>query len=129
MRLLLDTHLLLWALGDPDRLDSETRSLIEDAGNDVLFSAASIWEIAIKAGLGRADFAVRPEAVAQAARATGFTEVPVRADVAALVVDLPPHHRDPFDRLLVAQAIAEPAWLYTVDPLLPPYSELVKLVG
>ena len=129
MRLLLDTHLLLWALGDPDRLDGETRALIEDAGNDVLFSAASIWEIAIKTGLGRADFTVRPEAVAQAARATGFAELPVRADVAARVVDLPAYHRDPFDRLLVAQAIAEPAWLYTVDPLLPPYSELVKLTG
>ncbi len=129
MRLLLDTHLLLWALGDPDRLDDETRALIEDASNDVLFSAASIWEIAIKTGLGRVDFAVRPEAVMHAARATGFIELPVRADVAARVVDLPPHHRDPFDRLLVAQAIAEPARLYTVDPLLPPYSELVRLVG
>ena len=129
MRLLLDTHLLLRALGDPDRLESGTRDLIEDAGNDVLFSAASLWEIAIKAGLGRADFAMRPEAVAHAARATGFSELPVRADVAALVVDLPTHHRDPFDRLLVAQAIAESAMLYTVDPLLPPYSALVKLVG
>ena len=91
MRVLLDTHLLLWALGDPDRLGDETRALIEDVGSDVLFSAASIWEIAIKAGLGRADFLARPEVVARAARATGFTEVPVRADVAALVVDLRPH--------------------------------------
>ena len=129
MRLLLDTHLLLCALGEPDRLDGKTRALIEDSGNEVLFSAASIWEIAIKAGLRRADFAVRPQAVAQAARATGFVELAVRGDVAALVVDLPPHHRDPFDRLLIAQAIAEPAQLYTVDPILRPYSELVKLVG
>ena len=128
MRLLLDTHLLLWALGDPDKLDAATRDLVEDPANQVLFSAASIWEIAIKAGLGRADFAVRPDAVARAARDTGFVELPVRADVAARVADLPPHHRDPFDRLLVAQAMAEPVLLYTADPLLPPYTDLVRLV-
>ena len=128
MRLLLDTHLLLWALGDPGRLDAATRDMVEDPANEVLFSAASIWEIAIKAGLGRADFAVRLGAVARAARDTGFGELPVRAEVAARVADLPPHHRDPFDRLLVAQAMAEPVLLYTVDPLLPPYTDLVKLV-
>ena len=128
MRLLLDTHLLLWALSDPDKLDAATRDLVEDPANEVLFSAASIWEIAIKAGLGRADFAVRPDAVARAARDTGFVELPVRADVAARVADLPPHHRDPFDRLLVAQAMAEPVLLYTADPLLPPYTDLVRLV-
>ena len=128
MRLLLDTHLLLWALGAPERLDAATRELIEDPDNEVLFSAASIWEIAIKAGLGRVDFAVRPTAITRAALATGFGELPVRAEVAARVADLPPHHRDPFDRLLVAQAMAEPVRLYTADPLLPPYSELVTLV-
>ena len=128
MRLLLDTHLLLWALGDPDKLDAATRDLVEDPANQVLFSAASIWEIALKAGRGRADFAGRPDAVARAARDTGFVELPVRADVAARVADLPPHHRDPFDRLLVAQAMAEPVLLYTADPLLPPYTDLVRLV-
>ncbi|WP_428376553.1 type II toxin-antitoxin system VapC family toxin [Lichenicoccus sp.] len=129
MRLLLDTHLLLWALGEPGRLDRTTRAVIEDTGNDVLFSAASIWEIAIKAALGRMDFRVGPEAIVQAARRTGFVELPVHAAAAALVADLPPHHRDPFDRLLIAQAMAEPARLYTADPILPPYSELVTLVG
>ncbi len=129
MRLLLDTHVLLWALGDPARLDDETRALLEDPANEVLFSAASIWEIAIKAWLGRADFAVRPELVAREARLTGFVELPVHADAATRVASLPPHHRDPFDRLLVAQAMAEPARLYTADPLLPPYSELVQLIG
>ncbi len=129
MRLLLDTHLLLWALSTPDKLDPATRDLVEDPANEVLFSAASIWEIAIKAGLGRADFAVRPKAIFRAALDTGFGELPVRAEVAARVADLPPHHRDPFDRLLVAQAIAEPVRLYTADPLLPPYTELVTLVG
>lgn len=129
MRLLLDTHVLLWALGDPARLDSAIRDRLEDAANEVLFSAASIWEIAIKARLGRADFTVHPEQVAREARMTGFVELRVSADAAARVADLPLHHRDPFDRLLVAQAIAEPARLYTVDPLLPPYSELVELIG
>ncbi len=95
----------------------------------MLFSAASIWEIAIKARLGRVDFAVRPERVAREARLTGFVELPVSADAAARVADLPPHHRDPFDRLLVTQAMAEPARLYTADPLLLPYSELVQLIG
>ena len=129
MRLLLDTHVLLWAPGDPARLDDGTRDLLEDPVNEVLFSAASIWEIAIKARLGRADFAVGPERVAQEARLTGFVELPVTADAAARVASLPSHHRDPFDRLLVAQAMAEPARLYTADPLLPPYSELVQLIG
>jgi len=129
MRLLLDTHVLLWATRDPGRLDRETRHVLEDDANDVLFSAASIWEIAIKARLGRADFASRPEVVAREARLTGFTELPVKADVAARVADLPLHHRDPFDRLLVVQTMAEPARLYTTDPLLAAYSDLVQLIG
>ena len=128
MRFLLDTHLLLWALGAPGKLDMEMRKLIEDPVNTVLFSAASIWEIAIKSGLGRTDFPTRPEVVARAARETGFTELSIRADMAARVVDLPLHHRDPFDRLLIAQAMSEPVHLYTADPLLPPYSDLVRLV-
>jgi PIN domain nuclease of toxin-antitoxin system len=129
MRLLLDTHVLLWALGDPTRLDQATRNLLEDTANEVLFSAASIWEIAIKAGLRRADFTACSEQIAREAHLTGFVELPVSADVAARVADLPPHHRDPFDRLLVAQAMAEPAQLYTADALLLPYSELVRLIG
>jgi len=129
MRLLLDTHVLLWALGDPAQLDDQTRDVLEDPANEVLFSAASIWEIAIKAGLRRADFVVRPDQVAREARLTGFVELPISTDAAAWVATLPSHHRDPFDRLLVAQAMAEPARLYTANPLLPPYSELVQLIG
>ncbi len=128
MRLLLDTHILLWALVEPARLTAGTRSLLEDPANEVAFSAASIWEIAIKASLGRIGFAVRPGRIAQAARETGFVELAIGADTAARVVDLPPHHRDPFDRLLIAQAMADPMWLYTADPLLPRYSDLVRLV-
>lgn len=128
MRLLLDTHLLLWSLAEPMRLDASMRSALEEPDNEVLFSAASLWEIAIKAGLGRPDFAFNPKQIFQALLETGFVELPVRSEAAILVADLPPHHRDPFDRLLVAQAINESVRLYTADPLLPPYSSLVILV-
>jgi PIN domain nuclease of toxin-antitoxin system len=128
MRLLLDTHVLLWALGQPERLGGETRAALENAANDVFFSAASIWEIAIKARLGRADFDQRSGDVARCAQATGFIELPVLSDVAARVESLPLHHRDPFDRLLVAQAMAGPLQLLTADPMLKSYSELVTLI-
>jgi PIN domain nuclease of toxin-antitoxin system len=127
MRLLLDTHILLWALGAPERLGAATRKLIEDPANEVLFSAASIWEIAIKASRGRPDFHANPGEVATSSRSTGFIELPVDAGAAAMVATLPPHHRDPFDRLLVAQAMAGPMRLYTADPILAVYSELVTL--
>jgi PIN domain nuclease of toxin-antitoxin system len=129
MRLLLDTHVLLWALDGSPRLKAAMWDLLEERANEVLFSAASIWEIAIKARLGRTDFATRPEEIAQAARETGFIELPVRADAAARVADLPLHHRDPFDRLLVAQAMTGPMRLYTADPILRRYSELVTLIA
>ena len=128
MRLLLDTHLLLWALAEPDKLGSKARSVIEDPENEVLFSAASIWEVAIKAGLGRPDFAFDPHEVARGVVEAGFVALPVRADAAAQVAGLPLYHRDPFDRLLVAQAMAGPLRLLTADPLLLPYSELVTLI-
>jgi PIN domain nuclease of toxin-antitoxin system len=113
MRVLLDTHVLLWILVEPSRLDEETRETIEADAEEVLFSAASIWEIAIKSRLGRADFAVEPGEIADAARDSGYTELPIDAKAAALVAELPLLHRDPFDRLLVAQAMTEPAFLYT----------------
>lgn len=128
MRLLLDTHLLLWALAEPDRLDAKTKLALEDPGNEVLFSAASLWEIAIKAGLGRVDFNFDPQQVLQAALETGFVELPVRSDAAVLVAKLPLYHRDPLDRLLIAQTMSEPVRFYTADPLLRPYSELVTFV-
>ena len=129
MRVLLDTHVLLWALAEPRRLDKEVRVTIESGDNEVLFSAASIWEIAIKTGLGRSDFAFDPAEIARAALDTGFIELPVRSNAAALVGGLPLLHRDPFDRLLVAQAIVEPASLYTTDQQLVPYSDLVRCIA
>jgi PIN domain nuclease of toxin-antitoxin system len=129
MRVLLDTHVLLWALAEPGRLDAETRATIESGDTEVLFSAASIWEIAIKAGLGRPDFAFDPAEIAQAAVDTGFSELAVRSNAAALVGRLPLLHHDPFDRVLVAQAIVEPAILYTADRQLVPYSDLVRRIA
>ncbi|MBN9561943.1 MAG: type II toxin-antitoxin system VapC family toxin [Alphaproteobacteria bacterium] len=129
MRLLLDTHVLLWLLSGHDRIDKSTREVLSDPANDVLFSAASIWEIAIKSQLGRLDFGYRSEEIAQAARESGLEELPVRSSAASRVASLPMHHRDPFDRLLIAQAIAEPARLYTADGILSAYSELVTLIG
>jgi PIN domain nuclease of toxin-antitoxin system len=129
MRILLDTHILIWALTTPERLDPRARAAILDAENEVLFSAASIWEIAIKAALRRADFVARPEIVAQEALDIGFAELPVRATTAARVADLPLLHRDPFDRLLIAQAIEQPAALYTADDILTGYTDLVQRVA
>ena len=108
MRLLLDTHLLLWAVSSSDRLPPEARTLIEDPRNDVLYSAASIWEIAIKSTLRRSDFRVDLSRLHSTLSTMGLSELPVRAEHAIGVMQLPAIHRDPFDRLLVAQSIVEP---------------------
>ena len=126
MRILLDTHVLLWALCAPSRLGKEPRRAIENPDNEILFSAASIWEIAIKSALKRTDFQIAPDLIAGAAIESGFTELPVRSAAAIQVASLKPYHRDPFDRLLIAQAITEPAILFTVDSQLETYSELVR---
>lgn len=129
MRLLLDTHVLLWALSDSKRLPAETRDLIASADNEILFSAASIWEIAIKEQLLRAQFGVDAETIIDAARETGFTELAVSAQHAAGVAKLPLHHKDPFDRMLISQALTEPARLLTADRTLGAYSkDLVALI-
>lgn len=128
MRVLVDTHILLWAVASPERLSDEARHLLEDPGNDILFSAASIWEIAIKAQIGHIALKVSPAEIAGAAIDIGFDELPVLAAHAAAVGALPMHHRDPFDRLLVAQAMREPARLMTADRVLTRYSDLVDLV-
>jgi PIN domain nuclease of toxin-antitoxin system len=129
MRLLLDTHVLLWALAGSKRLSDEARELIESSDNEVLFSAASIWEIAIKTQILRAELGVDAETIIAAARNTDFTELAVSAEHAAGVAALPVHHKDPFDRLLMSQAITEPARLVTADRALAAYSrDLVMLI-
>ncbi len=129
MRILIDTHILLWVLSTPERLREADRTTILDPTNEILFSAVSIWEIAIKAAQRRPDFQARPEVIADEARDIGFIELPIYSSVAARVADLPLLHRDPFDRLLIAQAIAEPATLYTVDARLSGYSDLVRRIS
>jgi PIN domain nuclease of toxin-antitoxin system len=126
LKILLDTHVLLWVLGAPARLPLPVRQEIEDPGNEVLFSAASIWEIAIKASQGRADFANDPALIAGEALAVGFEELPVQARHTFALHGMPWHHRDPFDRLLLAQALSEPAWLYTADRQLTRYEGPVR---
>ena len=128
MRVLLDTHILLWALGQPEKLPRVARAMLEAGSDEFFFSAASIWEVAIKAQARRIDFQVSPLEILIAARNSGLAEMPMRADHAARVHQLRLHHKDPFDRILVAQAIGEPVRLLTVDTVLARYSELVQVV-
>jgi PIN domain nuclease of toxin-antitoxin system len=121
VRVLLDTHPLLWALSAPARLPPAARRLIQ--GADVYVSAASIWEISIKAALGK--LTADPNEVLAALEPAGFLSLPVTGDHAARVASLPPLHRDPFDRLLVAQALTEPMRLVTNDPWLGRYGDIV----
>lgn len=107
MKLLLDTHLLLWAAGEPDRIQAATRTLLDDADNTLLFSAASLWEIAIKRGLGRDDFQVDPRSLRRALFDNGYGELAITSEHAVAVDQLPPIHKDPFDRILIAQATIE----------------------
>ncbi len=124
MRLLLDTHIFLWVVAGNSALKSPARRIIEGA-DKVYVSAASLWEIAIKSRLGRIDAEV--DELIAAIDASGLLELPVRAVHAAGVAKLPLHHTDPFDRLLIAQAIAEPLRLLTADAMLARYSDLVLM--
>ena len=127
MRLLLDTHVLLWCMSGDRRLGKASAALIRDPLNDVYFGAASVWEVAIKAALGnlRVDTGELLEALA----AEGFGELPVLGRHAAELAALPAHHRDPFDRLLVAQSRVESLRLLTDDKTLTRYGEQVMLVA
>ena len=125
MRLLLDTRIYLWFLADSARLSKAAKHEIQQA-DEVFVSAASIWEASIKAALGK--LAVEPTKLVKGIQASGFTEMPIQAAHGVLASALPPHHRDPFDRMLVAQAMGEPVHLLTSDSLLSQYSELVRLI-
>ncbi|PWV58323.1 type II toxin-antitoxin system VapC family toxin [Plasticicumulans acidivorans] len=122
MKVLLDTHILLWALAMPERLSPSARDTIERA-SALYVSAASIWEISIKAGLGKLD-ADLDEILAHLHRA-GLQALDITWTHARAVQQLPMYHRDPFDRLLIAQAVSEPLHLLTADTALKPYSPLV----
>lgn len=128
MKLLLDTQLLLWAAGMPDRLSASARKLLNSPRNELLFSAASVWEIAIKNSLGRKDFRVEPRLLRRGLLDNGYTELPITSEHAVSVDTLPPLHGDPFDRLLVAQALCEGVTLLTADAQLARYPGPVRKV-
>ena len=129
MRILLDTHLLLWAVAASHRLPPAARGLLEDASNEVYCSAASLWEMAIKTALGRADFQVDVRRLRTVLPDMGIRELPVTGRHTESLTELPPIHRDPFDRMLVAQSMAEPLILLTNDAILAQYWDGVTLVS
>lgn len=128
MKLLLDTHLLLWAAGAPKRLPPAARKLINDPANDLLYSAASLWEIAIKRALGREDFRVDPRALRRGLLENGYAELAVTGEHVLAVDTLPALHKDPFDRMLVAQSLAESVTLLTGNPQVARYSDTIRRV-
>jgi PIN domain nuclease of toxin-antitoxin system len=128
VKLLLDTQLLLWAAGQPEKLPAEAKALLEAPDNELLFSAASFWEITIKKGLGREDFRVEPRVLRRGLLDNGYVELPITSQHAVGVDGLPALHRDPFDRLLVAQAQSEGIMLITADPQVAEYPGPVRRV-
>jgi PIN domain nuclease of toxin-antitoxin system len=128
MRLLLDTQLLLWAAGDPARLSSEARQLLEDPENQLIFSPVSLWEIALKQTLGLRDLRVDLRLLRRGMLDNGYLELPITGAHAIALDGLEQLHSDPFDRMLVAQAKAERAALLTADPLVAQYHGPVRLV-
>ncbi len=125
MKLLLDTHIVLWAAGQPEKLSKSTRTILATPENDLFFSVASMWEIVIKRGLGRQDFKVNPRRLRKMLIAHGYIELSVDAEHVFTVETLPLLHKDPFDRLLLAQARAEGMLLLTVDASVLQYQESV----
>ncbi|WP_375399128.1 type II toxin-antitoxin system VapC family toxin [uncultured Sphingomonas sp.] len=128
MRLLLDTHLLLWIAEGSARLSKMARALINDDGNVLMFSAVSIAEVSIKHALRRPDFTANPAGLRRGLTDNGYVELPLTSDHAVAVGALPPIHTDPFDRLLLAQAMAEGIVLLTGDAVLAEYPGPVRVV-
>lgn len=125
MNLLLDTHVALWAITDSPRLLPKARAILESPRTTIWVSAATIWEIAIKHGLGRGDMPVSGQDALRYFQASGYRLLPIEPEHAAAVQDLAAHHADPFDRILVAQALIEPMRLMTHDPVVARYSDTV----
>ena len=121
MKLLLDTHVLLWAANEPNRLSPVARRLLESEENELLFSAASLWEVAIKRGRGRDDFRVEARLLRRSLLDNGYSELPIISEHVVAIDSLPSIHKDPFDRLLVAQAMVEGITLLTLDPVVAQY--------
>lgn len=128
MKLLLDTHLLLWAAGEPGRLSKQARTLINNPENELFFSAASLWEVAIKRGLGRKDFKVDARLLRRGSLDNGYSELAILSDHVVATESLPPIHKDPFDRILVAQATVEGVTLLTTDAVVSEYPGPIRAV-
>jgi PIN domain nuclease of toxin-antitoxin system len=128
MKLLLDTHLVLWAAGKPKRLSTTARSLLEDPANELLVSVVSFWEIVIKSGLGRDDFTVDPRRLRRGLLDNGWRELTLTSEHALALSLLPPLHNDPFDRMLIAQSTVEGVLLLTSDLLVSQYPGSIKRV-
>lgn len=128
MNLLLDTHLLLWAASEPERIPEKTRALLTDPANQLMFSAASMWEITIKNSLDRPDFRVDARRLWRMLLVNGYRELPVTSEHTIAVSELPPLHKDPFDRILIAQARVEGVLLLTADRMVAQYGEAVREV-
>jgi PIN domain nuclease of toxin-antitoxin system len=128
MKLLLDTHLLLWAAQGVEHLPLDAQTLMSEPENELLFSVASLWEIVIKCGLGREDFKVDSRILRRSLLDNGYRELPILSEHVVAIGALPPIHKDPFDRMLVAQAIVEGITLLTADVQLAKYPGPVQRV-
>ena len=128
MRLLLDTHILLWAAAEPETLSRAAQSLLENVNNELIFSAVSLWEIAIKTARGREDFRVDAGLLRRDLFDNGYAELAITGAHAAALTGLPPFHKDPFDRMLIAQAMIEGMTLVTSDPAVAKYPGPIRLV-
>lgn len=127
MKLLLDTHLLLWAADNIERVPPGARALMSDPQNELLFSVVSLWEIAIKSGLNRPDFCIDARMLRRGLIDNGYRELPIFSEHAVAIDTLPPIHKDPFDRLLIAQATVEGILLLTDDATVAQYPGPVRL--
>lgn len=125
MNVLLDTHVALWAITDSPKLPQKARDLIQSPKTNVWISTASVWEIAIKHSLGRGDMPVSSQDAVHYFRESGYRFLAIEPEHAVAVEELAPHHQDPFDRILVAQALTEPMRLITRDPLVALYSDTI----
>jgi PIN domain nuclease of toxin-antitoxin system len=126
--MLLDTHLAIWAYFDRKRLSAHARDFLEDRQNDLVFSTASLWEIAIKRGRGKKEFQFDPRILRRTMLDDGYAELPVLGQHAVEVDVLPPIHKDPFDRILIAQAMVEGIILLTADPVIAKYPGPIRKV-
>lgn len=128
MRFLLDTHFVIWIPIDDRRISPTARGVLLNRANEFVFSAASLWEIAIKRTQKRPDFAFDPREIRAQMMANGYEELPVEGSHAVSVDNLPPLHKDPFDRILIAQAIVEGITLLTADPIVARYPGPIRKV-